>query len=446
MILDRAHQARVVNALEPEWEARFEPKSYGFRPGRGCQDAIQAIFEVVKGKRPKRLWVLDADLAGAFDRIAHHHILDQLGSFPAREMIRGWLKAGVVDNGQLHRTEEGTPQGGVVSPVLLNIALDGMEKAAGVRYLSTGSIRVDSPAVIRYADDLVAVCHSRQDALAIKARLARWLEPRGLAFNEDKTRIVCLDEGFDFLGFNVRRYGTKSLIRPSTAAVRRIRERLRAELWSLRGSNAKAVIRRLNPIIRGWAAYYRTQVSSKTFKMLDQHLWKLTYKWATFSHTNKPTSWIVSRYFGMFNQARRDRWVFGDRNSGAYLHRFAWTGIVRHQMVRYRASPDDPELTDYWAWRRRKAPLPVNRTNQWLLTAQDGRCHTCTGTIHAVTDRPQTPDDWERWLIANRVAVTMITISVAGTTGVTEPRLIHADCLHRSGPTTLPAPIPSGLA
>jgi RNA-directed DNA polymerase len=115
VILDRAHQARVVNALEPECEARFEPKSYGFRPGRGCHDAIQAIFQVVKGKRPKRLWVLDADLAGAFDRIAHRHILDQLGSFPAREMIRGWLKAGVVENGRLHRTGEGTPQGGVVT-------------------------------------------------------------------------------------------------------------------------------------------------------------------------------------------------------------------------------------------------------------------------------------------------------------------------------------------
>ncbi|HEY5193645.1 MAG TPA: reverse transcriptase domain-containing protein, partial [Solirubrobacteraceae bacterium] len=129
-------------------------------------------------------------------------------------MIWQWLRAGVVENGRLHRTEEGTPQGGVVSPVLLNIALDGIEKAAGVRYLSTCSIRVDSPAVIRYADDLVALCHTRQDALQIKARLAAWLTPRGLAFNEDKTRV---------------------------------------ELRSLRGHNAGAVIRRLNPIIRGWA-------------------------------------------------------------------------------------------------------------------------------------------------------------------------------------------------
>ena len=139
VILDRCHQARVVNALEPEWEARFEPKSYGFRPGRGCQDAIQAIYTVAKGKSAKRLWALDADLASAFDLIAHDHIQTMIGSFPARGMIRAWLKAGVVEQGRLHRTEDGVPQGGVVSPLLLNIALHGMEHAAGVRYRPTGT-------------------------------------------------------------------------------------------------------------------------------------------------------------------------------------------------------------------------------------------------------------------------------------------------------------------
>ncbi len=259
VVVDRVHQARVVNALEPEWEARFEPRSYGFRPGRGCHDAIQAIYEVVKGKSPKRQWVLDADLAGAFDRIAHDHILTMLGTFPARGMVEQWLKAGVVEQGRLHRTEEGTPQGGVVSPVLLNVALHGMEQAAGVRYYTTGinagRVVMGSPTVIRYADDLVALCHTRQEALEVKARLAEWLAPRGLALNEDKTRVVTLDQGFDFLGFNVRRYGNKPLIKPSKAAQRRIRERLRTEMRSLRGTNARVVIKRLNPIIRGWAAY-----------------------------------------------------------------------------------------------------------------------------------------------------------------------------------------------
>jgi RNA-directed DNA polymerase len=444
VLLDRCHQARIVNALEPEWEARFEPRSYGFRPGRGCHDAIQSTYLVVKGRNPLRQWVLDADLAGAFDRISHDHILQQLGSFPAREMIQQWLKAGVVEQGQLHRTEEGTPQGGVASPLLLNVALHGMETAAGVRYRSSGSVRSDSPVLIRYADDLVVLCHTRQDAIDIKARLAGWLAPRGLAFNEDKTRVVTLDDGFDFLGFNVRRYNGKPMIKPSKAAVRRIRERLRTELRSLRGSNATTVIKRLNPIIRGWAAYYRTQVSARVFNALDQYLWELTYKWATFSHSNKPTTWVIARYFAKFNKARQDRWVFGDRASGAFMHKFSWTNIVRHQIVKQGASPDDPTLTEYWARRRRKSALPVNRTAQWLHREQDGRCAICKAMLAPVEDRPQTPREWEHWL-----ATTRKTLDVTwdrGTSDTAEPRLIHVRCQTSSSPAPPPAERPSRLA
>jgi RNA-directed DNA polymerase len=454
VIIDRVHQARVVNALEPEWEARFEPKSYGFRPGRGCHDAIQAVREVVKGKSPKRQWTLDADLAGAFDRIAHDHILSQLGSFPARGMVKQWLRAGVVENGRLHRTEEGTPQGGVVSPVLLNVALHGMEQAAGARYTTgknAGRSMKGCPVLIRYADDFVALCHSRQEALEVKARLAAWLAPRGLVFNEDKTRVVTLDEGFDFLGFNVRRYRGKLLIKPSKAAVRRIRERLRTELRSLRGTNAPAVIKKLNPIIRGWAAYYRTVVSSETFDTLDRYLWQLTYKWATFSHQNKPKSWVIARYFGKFNKARQDRWVFGDRKSGAYMHRFAWTKIVRHQMVGGGASPDDPALADYWAWRRRKTSPPINNTSLWLLRAQDGRCPICGNALLAVDDQPQIPREWEQWLASTRNTITIVT-QATSTPDEAEPRLIHANCRDRhhirydKRPALLPANQPTGLA
>ena len=228
VIADRCHQARVVNALEPEWEARFEPRSYGFRPGRGCHDAIQAVYEVVKGRRPKRLWVLDAHLASAFDLIGHDRIQTMLGTFPARGMVRAWLKAGVVEQDRLHRTEDGVPQGGVVSPLLLNVALLGMEQAAGARYATNGGGRYVAmpgcPVLITYADDFVALCHSRQEAFEVKARLAGWLASRSLAFNEDKTRVVSLSEGFDFLGFNVRRYRGKPLIKPSKAALRRIRD------------------------------------------------------------------------------------------------------------------------------------------------------------------------------------------------------------------------------
>jgi RNA-directed DNA polymerase len=208
-----------------------------------------------RGKTCKRLWALDADLAAAFDRIDHDHLLGQLGGFPARGLVAAWLKAGVIDRGHLAPTERGSPQGGVISPVLMNVALHGMEQAAGVRYITTGSnagtARPGSPVLIRYADDVLALCHSCEQAGQVKARLAAWLAPRGLAFNEDKTRIVRLEDGVDFLGFNVRRYRGKLLIKPSKAAVKRIRARLTAEMKALRGHNAREVLIRLNPIIRG---------------------------------------------------------------------------------------------------------------------------------------------------------------------------------------------------
>jgi len=445
VIADRALQALASSALEPEWEARFEPRSYGFRPGRGCHDAIEAIYQAGKGASPARRWALDADLAAAFDRIGHSFLLSLLGTFPARELVAGWLTAGVVEDGRLTPTGEGTPQGGVISPCLLNVVLHGMEDAAGVCYQRSGTdaahAAAGSPVLVRYADDLVALCHSRQQAEQVKARLAAWLAPRGLAFNEGKTRIVTLEEGFDFLGVTVRRYHGKLLIRPSKAAVRRIRERLRTEMRSLRGTNAQAVIARLNPIVRGWAAYYRTVVSSETFTALDHYLWKLTYKWAKHSHPDKPTRWIIRRYFGTFNKSRHDQWVFGDRDSGAYLHRFAWTKIVRHQMVRGTSSPDDPALTEYWAARRHRGiPRPIDAATLRLLQSQHGRCPWC-GQLLLDADRPpQTPREWEQWLAATRKAITRNAIAeqAGGTPDEGRLRLLHAHCSRRSAGNAKP--------
>jgi RNA-directed DNA polymerase len=440
VIVDRCLQAVAVGALEPEWEARFESRSYGFRPGRGCHDAIQAVFLTARGAPCKRPWALDADLAAAFDNLNHDHLLGMLGSFPARAMVGKWLRAGVLDQGHLTPTERGSPQGGVISPLLMNVALHGMEQAAGVRYITTGAnagtVRPGSPVVIRYADDLLAFCHSRQEAEQVKARLADWLAPRGLVFNEDKTSITCLDEaGVDFLGFTARRYSGKLLITPSKAAVKRIRARLSAEMRALRGANAEAVLQRLNPIIRGWAAYYRIVVSSKTFDALDYHMWKLTYKWAKFHHPQKSKRWIINRYFGMFNKSRRDRWVFGDRDSGAYLLRFGWTKIVRHTMVKGWASPDDPTLIDYWDWRRgRKQPV-LDRARWRALRAQQGRCPLCGGLLLHADAEPQTPEDWEQWSTVTRLAIRKHAVTAQ--TGASTPygtptfRLIHTGCQRR---------------
>src|SRR6266513_546007 len=404
VIADRALQALRAAALEPE----FEPRSYGFRPGRSCQDAMQAAFVTARGKTCKRLWALDADLAAAFDRIDHSHLLGQLGTFPARGRIEQWLKAGVIDQGRFAPTEQGSPQGGVISPVLMNVALHGMEQAAGVRYITTGSnagtARPGSPVLIRYADDLLALCHSRQQAGQVKARLAAWLAPRGLAFNEDKTRIVHLDDGVDFLGFNVRRYRGKLLIKPAKAAVKRIRARLTTEMRALRGHNAQMVLIRLNPVIRGWSAYYRHCVSARVFNQLDDHVWKLTYKWANWTHPHKGKRWIVSRYFGTFNPARRDHWVFGDRDSGAYLLKFAWTKITRHTLVKGWASPDDPALASYWAARRRRGTPPLDPARLRLLQRQRGRGPLCGDLLLHADREPQHPDEGEQWIKAVRTA------------------------------------------
>ena len=376
------------------------------------------------------------------------YLLGALGGFPARKLIEGWLKAGVIENGRFAPTEEGTPQGGVVSPLLLNVALHGMEEAAGVRYHQVGAHAgrtvAGSPVVVRYADDLVALCHSREQAEQVKSRLAAWLAPRGLAFNEDKTRIVTLDEGFDFLGFNVRRYGDKLLIKPSRAALRRHRERLAAEIKALRGVNVAAVLQRLNPIIRGWSAYYRTVVSSQAFAGLDNYMWQLTYKWATHSHPNKPKRWVVRRYFGQFNKSRRDRWVFGDRHSGAYLIKHAWTSIVRHQMVPGRSSPDDPDLAEYWARRRKRSPPPLDRVSLALLKAQHGRCPACGELLLHADQQPQTLPEWEQWLTVTRKAVRKQAITAERAPGRPDDpvalRLLHARCRPRPTAVTTPSP------
>jgi RNA-directed DNA polymerase len=229
----------------------------------------------------------------------------------------------------------------------------------------------------------VALCHTRQEAEQAKAKLALWLAPRGLSFNEDKTRIVHLDDGFDFLGFTVRRYQGKLIIKPSKAAITRVAQRLAAEMRALRGANAAMVLATINPITRGWANYYRGVASSRVFAALDSYLWRLTYKWACHRHPDKPKRWVITRYFGRYHKSRQDRWVFGDRDSGAYLPKLAWTKIVRHRLVRSEASPDDPAHADYWAQRRRKRPPPLDRSTLFSTAQAEGPLHAMWGPAPA---------------------------------------------------------------
>jgi RNA-directed DNA polymerase len=194
------------------------------------------------------------------------------------------------------------------------------------------------------------------------------------------------------------------------------------------------VLRTINPIVRGWSAYYRTVVSSEVFTQLDNYVWALAYKWAKHSHPNKPKQWIANRYFGRFNKTRQDRWVFGDRVSGAYLLKFAWTKIVRHQLVNGRASPDDPALASYWADRRRKGPpLPVDSTTLNLLRRQHGRCPLCRCLLLHAEQQPQSPHDWELWLRTTRKAISnqLIVERGVGSPDGLRFRLTHTHCQRR---------------
>jgi RNA-directed DNA polymerase len=359
-ILVRCLQAMVKNVLEPEWEAVFEGSSYGFRPGRKPHDAIAKIYNLARPNGRKK-WVVDADIKGAFDNICQDFILKAIGDVPGRALIEQWLKAGYLEDGRYHETPTGTPQGGVISPLLLNIALHGMEAALGVTHNIKGEI-IGKRAVARYADDFVVFCETQEDALDVKDRiLPAWLAERGLSLSAEKTRLVHLTEGFDFLGFNIRHYpcsqtsrsGHKLLIKPSKKAVLEKVAEIRDVWLSMRGHSVKTVLWKLNPIIRGWANYYRTSVASRTFTKLDHWMFQRAFRYAKHSHPKKSWEWRRKRYWGKLNPERDDNWVFGDKQSGKYLLQFNWFKIVRHELVRGTASPDDPELRDYW-WERQK--------------------------------------------------------------------------------------------
>lgn len=385
-IRDRALQAMVKNALEPAWEARFERTSYGFRPGRSCHDAMSRVYMFARAGMRKQ-WIVDADIGGAFDAIDHTFLLDVLGDVPGRELIRQWLKAGCLERGVLHHTDAGTPQGGVISPLLLNVALHGLEQALGVRDRRRGSIE-SKRAVVRYADDFVVFTESEEDARQVIHDLLPWLARRGLTLSKEKTRVVHITHGFDFLGFAVHQYpvtttrsGYKLLITPSDASVCRLKATLRATWQSLHGKPVAQVIATLNPIIRGWANYHRRHVASRTFIALDSFMFRREVRYAQYAHPRKNKGWRTRRYWGRLNAQRGDTWVFGDKGTGAHLLKFAWFPIERHILVKGKASPDDPALRDYWETRTRRKATDMIPSYQVLARNQQSICQVCGETL-----------------------------------------------------------------
>jgi RNA-directed DNA polymerase len=380
-IVDRCVQAMVKNALEPFWEARFEGISYGFRPGRGCHDAIEKVFALAR-PNTTRPWVLDADIEGAFNNIGHSALLQAIGNFPARELLKQWLKAGYVEDEMLHPTDSGVPQGGVISPLLLNVALHGMEQALGISYTSQGILR-GTYAVVRYADDFAVFCPTQEKAIEARHLLTRWLETRGLKFSDEKTHIRHLRDGFNFLGFNIRHYSTpnssrsgyKLLIKPSLDSIKQIKRKLKG-LWRKHvGTPTVALISEMNPVIRGWSNYFRTGVAKEIFSDLDSFMYYRAERYMKRRHPRKSAQWRTQKYWGQ-SIGRQDRWVFQDKVRQATLRKFAWTKIVRHRLVRTTHSPDDPTLQDYWQQRRAKPQVTMHRRRQ-LVQMQQGICPVC---------------------------------------------------------------------
>ena len=389
-IADRCRQAMVKNALEPEWEARFEPCSYGFRPGRSCHDAIGRIFRIAL-PHSKKHWVVDADIKGAFDNISHDTLLEALKGFPARDMVRQWLKAGIMDKGVFAETEQGTPQGGVISPLLANIALTGMEKAIGVKYHKQRdhmAIR-SNRALVRYADDFVIFAKTQKDARAAREEISIWLQSRGLELSKEKTRICHVQKGFDFLGFNIRLYRVKGeteqeklLIKPSSKSVQDFKNRLRMEWKALKGHNIHKVFWRLNPILQGWGNYFRKVVSNDTFQDLDNFMYIRILRYLRLTHPKKSRTWMHRHYFGQWNPNRSDKYVFGDHKTRQHLSKLKWMSIQRHILIQHGASPDNPELSEYWKKRElRKVELLPTQRHKRLARKQKGNCEVCRDTL-----------------------------------------------------------------
>jgi RNA-directed DNA polymerase len=390
IVKDRIFQNIVKNALEPQWEAKFEPCSYGFRPKRSPHDAIVNLHTKLSS-RSTRQWVFEGDFKGCFDNLNHQYIMDCLTAFPAKEAIYKWLKAGYVDNNSFNDTDTGTPQGGIVSPLLANIALHGMEEELGVKYYTDRGNHVlarISVGIVRYADDFVIVCKTKEEALSMYEKLKPYLNKRGLSLAEDKTKVTHISEGYDFLGFNLRQYksnkGMKLLIKPSKASIKKAKETIKNVFAQLRGKPVGDLITKLNPIIRGIGNYWSSQVSKKIFGKLDSYIWIKTRKHLKSLHPNKPFRWIFSKYFKAdYTGVSRNRWILTDpHDKKTQLFIMSWIPIVRHVLVRYRNSPDDVALKEYFEVRDKKDFIRDNVMSRRKLAKRSNyKCRVCKQSL-----------------------------------------------------------------
>jgi RNA-directed DNA polymerase len=299
---DRAMQALSALALNPVAETMADPNSYGFRPKRSAADAIEQCFNIL-AKKYSAKWVLEADIKACFDNISHDWLVKNV--LMDKVMLTQWLKSGYMENDLLHATVAGTPQGGNISPIYANIALDGLE--AVVRKATKGLSKIH---VVRYADDFIVSADSSDILIdKVKPAVQAFMAERGLSLSEEKTHITHINTGFDFLGFNVRKYKDKLLIKPAKASIKRLLDKVRERIKSQPTVSAAVLIKQLNPVIRGWANYYRHVVSKAAFSLVDAQIFKAIYRWIKRKHRKKSANWLKRRYFTTVESELTAAWL-----------------------------------------------------------------------------------------------------------------------------------------
>ena len=351
---DRAMQALFLQALAPVAETTADGNSYGFRPARSTADAIGQCF-LALSKKDSAPWVLEGDIRGCFDHISHEWMLRHIPM--DREVLRKWLGAGYVENRTLFPTMAGTPQGGVISPTLANLVLDGLERLLKETFrVKRLDGRLHNPKVnlVRYADDFI-ITGARKELLEDEVRplVEQFLRERGLELSPEKTCVTHIEDGFDFLGQTVRRFGRKLLIQPSKKNAHVFLEKARGLIRRARGWNQADLIRQLNPVLRGWANYHRHIVAARTFKKVEAALWQSLWRWARRRHHQKSWNWIVSRYWHRLNGKKVFAVDTGERTPEGKtvwlkLVNVTETKVRRHVKIKAAANPFDPQWRNYF--------------------------------------------------------------------------------------------------
>ena len=377
---DRAMQALYALALEPVEETTADNRSFGFRHGRCCQDACEHIFHLMSMKHSPQ-WVLEGDIKGCFDHISHEWLVDNIPM--DKSVLKQFLKAGFVFANELFPTDEGTPQGGIISPILANMALDGMERVLEAKFHSTQDEKFANKVnLVRYADDFIVTAVDEKVALNAKATIIEFLSARGLELSDEKTLITHIDDGFNMLGWNFRKYSGKMIVKPSAKSVQDIKNKLSETILGKGKSwTQEALIIKLNQQLRGWVNYHQSVCAGKTFSHIDHIVFEMLWRWTKRRHANKGRRWIVGNYW---HQKGARNWVFcTDR---AILMQASATPIVRHTKIRSSANPFlEPQY-----FTKRKFTNGMKRLSGKFKTvwkSQKGICHICESPIDLAEER-----------------------------------------------------------